>query len=564
VFGFTVGCDQAVKLGEVPSRAEGQELPRDIADLPIYRASPERASLLHRAVAIEMTRVRVLILLFASIGAALLGLGFGLRRGSDARAAGQIAARPAAPRDHSARLLFAGDVMLGRGVARIAAADPDGLFAPIRFQLSSPDLAVANLESPLTLRKHDPSFGPNALEARPTAARLLAAAGFDALSLANNHAGDAGPGTVSDTVRALEANGIVPVGAGASSAEAYRARIVAVNGLRVALLAFDASRQGPRAGAGEPGVAWWDESLACEAVKKARSEADLVAVGIHGGAEYVPLTDLYLMRIGTLLARWGADIVWGQGPHVVQPVHLIDPDKDGRPTLVATSLGNFVFDQHVPGTRRGAIVEVLADPTGLVAYRIGTTTHEQGPVEFRGWRPPRSDAAALDGAWWTLARPIAPVAEKRPRDLSAFERRKGDVTDAVLGDPDGDGRTDLVVAFRRPFAPTRVGALVSRRQLEDRQGRSAHLGLYRPDNLRPRWVAGTLLRPVARLAACDGALAVAYSTLDNPRIVAAGAWRWGGFGFASLPDLPGPGIPACADVDHDGRLDPLVLERSST
>ena len=44
------------------------------------------------------------------------------------------------------RLLFAGDVMLGRGVAPVAAADPQGLFAGVRDEVSAADLAVANLE----------------------------------------------------------------------------------------------------------------------------------------------------------------------------------------------------------------------------------------------------------------------------------------------------------------------------------------------------------------------------------------------------------------------------------
>jgi hypothetical protein len=101
---------------------------------------------------------------------------------------------------------------------------------------------------------------------------------------------------------------------------------------------------------------------------------------------------------------------------------------------------------------------------------------------------------------------------------------------------------------------------VPRTQLVDNRGLAAHLGLYRPGDLHPLWVAGTLLRPVAAVAACDGAIAVAYSTLDNRAIVAAGAWRWGGFGFLTLSELPGHGVAACANVD--GRLDPVVLERS--
>ena len=449
--------------------------------------------------------------------------------------------------------------MLGRGVLRVAAADPAGLFAGIRLEVASADLAVANLESPLTSRPHDPSSGPNALEAPAASAAQLAKAGFDAMGIANNHAGDAGPGTVTDTIGALSAVGIATFGAGSSAAAAFAPRIVEAGGLRVALLAFDATGQGPRAGPQTPGVAWWDETLARKAVARARASADVVTVGIHGGAEYVPVTDPHLRRLGRLLASWGADVVWGQGPHVVQPIRVIDPDGDGRPTLVATSLGNLLFDQHVPGTRRGAIVEVLVAADGLRAFRVGSAGHADGPVVFRGWRKPRRSAVALDGAWWTLASSVAPATAERPRPLAGFE---GDVVDAAIGDPDGDGRPDLVVAFRRPFSPTAVNALLPPHLLVDRRGRTAHLGLYRPRDLRPRWVAGTLLRPVVAVAACERALAVAYSTLDHPAVVGTGAWRWGGFGFTPLADLPGPGTPACADIDGDGRLDPVVLERS--
>jgi hypothetical protein len=267
------------------------------------------------------------------------------------------------------------------------------------------------------------------------------------------------------------------------------------------------------------------------------------------------------MRLGRLLAGWGADVVWGAGPHVVQPVHLLDSKQSGRPVVVATSLGNLVFDQHIPGTQRGALLEVLAGADGVRAYRIGSTV-ATAPVSFLNWKTPRSDAVALAGGWWTLARQFAPAPVVRPRNLARFTS-KGKVTSAAIGDPEGNGGRQLVVSFRRPFRPTKVNVLVPKHNLLDRHKLTAHIGLYHPRDLRPLWVAGTLLRPVARLAACDGSLAVAYSTLNNPSITGTGAWKWGGFGFAPLADLPGSGNPACADVDGDGRLDPLILERSS-
>ena len=472
---------------------------------------------------------------------------------------GLLAAAPGASAStpRTVRLVFAGDVMLGRGVAPVAAADPQGLFAGVRDEVSTADLAVANLESPLTLRRHRPAFGPNALEARPASAALLRGAGFDAIAIANNHAGDAGPHTVTDTLAALARAKLAVLGGGSSAAAAYAPTIVVVNHVRVALLAFDATGQGPRAGAATPGVAAWSERLVRAAVQRARREADVVTVGIQGGTEYVPATDPHVMALARQAASWGADVVWGQGPHVVQPIRVLHVRTDGRPTIVATSLGNFLFDQHIPGTQRGALLEVLAGAGGVRAFRVGSV-RATAPVQFLGWKLPQGDAAALGGDWWSLARRIAPAPAQRPRSLAGFQ---GTVVAAAVGNPEGNGERQLVVAFRRPFRPTNISSLVSRRELVDRHGLTAHVGLYRPGTLQPLWIAGTLLRPVAAVAACDGAIAVGYSQLNGRAIVATGAWRWGGFGFLTLPLLPGRGVAACANVD--GRLDPVVLERSS-
>src|SRR5438128_2161075 len=208
-----------------------------------------------------------------------------------------------------------------------------------------------------------------------------------------------------------------------------------------------------------------------------RFAAGSTAVGIHAGVEYVPATDPYELHLGRLLASWGADVVWGTGPHVAQPITVIDPDRDGRPTVVATSLGNLLFDQHIPGTGRGAIVEVLAGRNGVRALRVGVAAIADGRVRLAGWRAPRGSAVALREGWWQLTRPVKPVPLHRP----AVPRFKdGDVVSAALGDADGDGRVELAVSFRRRFRPTNVSALFPRRRLVDSHGRAAHVGLYRP------------------------------------------------------------------------------------
>jgi poly-gamma-glutamate capsule biosynthesis protein CapA/YwtB (metallophosphatase superfamily) len=477
-----------------------------------------------------------------------------------AAAVGVVEAPAGAGRATTLTLVLGGDVMLGRGVAPLVAHASVDAFAGARFQLSAPDLAIANLESPLTLRPHLASRGPNALEARPSSARVLEAAGFDALSIANNHAGDAGPGTVLDTMQALSTRGIAVIGAGATEADAYRPRLLAVRGIRVALLAFDATAQGPRAGHRSAGVAWWSGARVRRAVERARAEADLVVVGLHGGTEYRAGSDRWMLHLARLLSSWGVDVVWGSGPHVVQPTRLIQ-QPSGRVTVVSTSLGNLLFDQHLPGTRRGELLELLAGADGVHAYRLGTTLQQpSNAVVFDRWLSPRGDAAALAGDWWGLARKVMPAPVVRPGRLVGFA---GKVVMAAIGDVEGNGTRQLVVSFWRPYRRTDVNALLPSSQLVNRRGLTSHVGLYEPRTGRELWVAGTVLRPVLRLAPCDGALAVAYSTLNGSVVVGAGAWRWRGFGFSPLPDLPGRGTPACADVDRDGRLDPLILGRTS-
>lgn len=453
--------------------------------------------------------------------------------------------------------------MLGRGVAALTAEDPASALTGVLYPVAAADLAAANLESPLTTRPHDPAHGPYALEAAPSSAHLLAAAGFDVLGVANNHAGDAGPGTVGDTLAALAAEDLTAVGGGPTCATAYAPVVVDVRGLRVAFLAFDATGLGPRCSATRAGVARWDDALARRAVVRARSAADVVVVGLHGGVEYERATDPELLRLATTLARWDVDVVWGHGPHVVQPVLRMDPDRDGRATVVATSLGNLVFDQRLPGTRTGALLEVLVRQQGVLAWRVADTRISSGRATFEAWRTPTGEVLGRPDGWWSLAATPSLAEPSRP-GAAVLADLRGDAVDAAVGDVDGDGRPEVVVAFRRPYRPTALSQSLPDERFADGAGRSAHLGVYRIDGLQPLWVAGALVRPVAQVAVCDGWLAVAYSTLDDPEPVALGAWRWVGFGFQPLPDLPGPGRVGCADVDGDGALDPVVLGRSLT
>lgn len=212
--------------------------------------------------------------------------------------------------------------------------------------------------------------------------------------------------------------------------------------------------------------------------------------------------------------------------------------------------------------------EVLSDANGPYAQR---TRGADGR-----WALPTGDAVLIHEAWWTPLRPLdavivpgaapdaATVERIRERVAPAATRRLPDrLTAATLGDVTLDGEADLVISFRRPFERNFINITRPRRAWADEHGLSAHVGLFRPDDLSQIWVAGTLTRPVIELAACDGALAVAYGRLRQPGTVETGAWRWVVFGFLPVEPLPGPGTPTCVDIDGDGRTEPAIIERSA-
>jgi hypothetical protein len=340
---------------------------------------------------------------------------------------------------------------------------------------------------------------------------------------------------------------------------AYAVQVFERNGIRVGFLAFDATLAGTKATPGYPGIASWDEGMVQAAVASARPQVDLLIVGVHGGVEYYPDTDPGMEVLAERLAGWGVDIVWGHGPHVMQPV-FETPGVAGRTTVVATSLGNFLFDQSAVGTRRGAVLEVLADGQGVFAYRVGTTEHHDRRVHFEAWMLPETDAVLLGVEWWNLTRrtELAPEPNTGPF-VAGFPG--GDIVHAAAGDATGDGRDALVVSHRRPYRENEVNAQFPEREWADRLGRSAHLGVYRPESFREIWIAGSLFRPIARVAVCDGALALAFDSLDDTEVVVTGAWVWQGFGFTVPAELKGGGTPACSDVDGDGKLDPVIVNR---
>jgi poly-gamma-glutamate synthesis protein (capsule biosynthesis protein) len=237
-------------------------------------------------------------------------------------------------------LALLGDVMLGRGID----ASPDS-FAYLEAWLAPADLALANLESPLSASPGGSDFAYN-LCAPAANVQVLAKAGLDLLSLANNHQDDCGHNGRLETESLLTEAGLGSLGA--TPDPLYRT----VNGLPLAFLAFDAT------GA-------FDAGPAARTVQTARQTGALVIVSMHWGAEYQAGASGRQHEIAAALSEAGASLVWGHHPHVLQPAVWIEGDK----TLVLYSLGNALFDQYgLAGTRQSALVLVTLGVQGVESF----------------------------------------------------------------------------------------------------------------------------------------------------------------------------------------------------
>ena len=299
-----------------------------------------------------------------------------------------------------------GDIMLARPVGdQVLAQGPGIVFAGIQSVLDSADVLVGNLECALTAGGEKQSKNYT-FAAPPEAAQALALAGFDVLSLANNHAMDYGSQGLFDTRDNLGQYGIASVGAGANTAEAHAPVILERNGLRLAFLAY-VDVPGESSGfdahtwiatASQPGIAWADLDQIKTDVAAARLQADVVVVLLHSGIEVTPAIIPNVASNQKAEAHAaidaGAALVIGSHPHILQQIERYHGG------LIAYSLGNFVFDQYKGVADATIILRVILTPAGVQSYDWVPVLIENGL--------PRLAAAGEVPAIGTMVAPMHP------------------------------------------------------------------------------------------------------------------------------------------------------------
>ena len=275
----------------------------------------------------------------------------------------------ATPDTRPITVAITGDVMLGRSVGqRILSTNDRFPFNGTADWLTTFDITVGNLECVVsTLGQPQPK--QYTFEAPPQGFDRLAAAGFDIVSVANNHSGDYGPVAFADMLKHLPEHGITPLGGGLNRTQAHRPIIRTVRSTTIGFLAYCAIEpMSFAATATTPGHAWLDPTLMTADIHALRPQVDFLVVFTHWGIEYHPLESYDQEAMARVAIDAGADFVVGAHPHVIQP----SSTYHGKP--IVYSVGNFVFDEMWgEPERRGNVLALSVQGSRLLNWSLRTS-----------------------------------------------------------------------------------------------------------------------------------------------------------------------------------------------
>lgn len=279
-------------------------------------------------------------------------------------------------------LAATGDIMLARYVELKMRKLKDYTFPfqKVADMLKSADITFGNLETPLIPGKYNTPTGSMTFRADPEGTQGLLSAGYDVISVANNHTMNYQvPGLTSTLVELKKAN-LLAVGGGKNQDAAHTPAIMEVKGKKIAFFAYNDKSIPPgfhgEAKSNFPGIAKMDIESVKSDIKNAKDNgADIVIVSMHAGKEYKREPTQFQKDFAHAAIDAGASVVIGSHPHWVEGV-----EKYGK-GIILYSLGNFVFDQSFS----------LDVKTGLVA-KISfkgdeDPTVELLPVRIEGTQP---------------------------------------------------------------------------------------------------------------------------------------------------------------------------------
>ena len=260
----------------------------------------------------------------------------------------------------------------------------------IRSVIAGADLAFANLESPLSNLGSKQAWKDVTFRGDPRLASALGWAGFDVVTMANNHAMDCTASALLDTIKRMNKAGVKVVGAGKNAAAAHKPAIITTKqGIKVAFLGYsDILPMGYTAGSG-PGIAAGRSDMARVKadIRAARRRADFVVVAFHWGIEYQQPPTQEQKNEARAAINDGADLVMSHHPHVLEGLEAYHGG------LVCYSFGDLVFDHMSRETGETILLRCVVSAKKITAKLIPVYANASGiPSVQHG-----SSAAAILG-----------------------------------------------------------------------------------------------------------------------------------------------------------------------
>lgn len=275
-------------------------------------------------------------------------------------------------KERAIKLIFVGDMMLSRRVGMKMASlnDYNYPFKNVAEFLSLADVTFGNLENPVSSRgvKVGSIYS---FRADPKTVEGLKFAGFDVVSLANNHIWDYSKTAFIDTLDILASSSIGFVGAGRDYYSVHSPWTKEIEDTKIAYLAYtDFYSENLSAKENIPGISFYVEKQMVEDIINAKKSNDIIVVSFHTGDEYQTYHNAKQEKIFHLAIDSGADIIIGHHSHVVQDVEQYNSQTDGHAGWIAYSLGNFIFDQDFSEeTMSGLIIEVTLLDKKVIEFK---------------------------------------------------------------------------------------------------------------------------------------------------------------------------------------------------
>lgn len=344
----------------------------------------------------------------------------GRSSGSPSAAPGTLAAASAVPAPtpspspavYKATLAAIGDVLIHNSVYEDALQQGGGydfkpMLEPVKALLVKPDLLIANQESITGGSELGLSSYPTFNSPHEVADALLDA-GVDLVTMANNHTLDKGEKGVLSAAAYWDKIGMPHTGAFRSPEDRDKLRTLKSQGITFSFLAYTYGTNGIPVPKDKPYlVNLIDPDRMKTDIEAAKKQSDVSVVSVHWGVENQPAANEEQKALAQKLADWGADIIIGTHPHVLQTMEWVKRADGGR-TLVIYSLGNFLsaqsqLPQLVGGISRINVVKTVDG--GKTSIRLEEPSFVPTYNRYKNWRTFR----------------VIPISQLEENDLSVIQ-----------------------------------------------------------------------------------------------------------------------------------------------